>query len=517
MSGNNKVFLYQASSLDAMESFKHISSPLLCVSKEYEALGIEKEWENFNVETTDNSVNQVISKAIDSFQQQETPRVEHKGKGQEIRMQEIEEIILNNATFRNIEGNLCVWNGRYYKQLNSVLFPQAVRKLMPKEEQKLISRFGRFKEAYEYMLANNRLKDQFSKEEEKTSKHMIVFKNGMYDAERDKLISSNDKYPVLFDINANYIGDFAVETPYMDQIINRASKNDAAVLKRFYQCLGYICSQGNEAKKFFVLGTAPDSGKSIIGEFLGKLLGAENVSTISLDNFGGRFALGTINQKVLNYNMDLSAVELDTSVVQRLKQLTGDARIDCEEKYVQGRTVTHHCKFLFATNHPIRLKQDDEAFYRRLVLIPFSYSVDEYEKDYDLQEKIWEERDAIATKAAHEYRKLLRHNFIFEKSDVAESIVNEWRSAGESELIKQFFSQYFEYNPNAYEQFMPTDILFQKYKEFCGNNGKVVLEVDKPQFSKRIRSIFKLTSSKKRVKGYSSPVNGYVGIYAKGE
>lgn len=266
-----------------------------------------------------------------------------------------------------------------------------------------------------------------------------------------------------------------------------------------------------------MLGTAPDSGKSIIGEFLGKLLGAENVSTISLDNFGGRFALGTINQKVLNYNMDLSAVELDTSVVQRLKQLTGDARIDCEEKYVQGRTVTHHCKFLFATNHPIRLKQDDEAFYRRLVLIPFSYSVDEYEKDYDLQEKIWEERDAIATKAAHEYRKLLRHNFIFEKSDVAESIVNEWRSAGESELIKQFFSQYFEYDPNAYEQFMPTDILFQKYKEFCGNNGKVVLEVDKPQFSKRIRSIFKLTSSKKRVKGYSSPVNGYVGIYAKGE
>ena len=144
-------------------------------------------------------------------------------------MQEIEENILNYATFRNIEGTLCVWNGRYYKQLNSVLFPQAVRKLMPKEEQKRISRFGSFKEAYEYMFANNSLKEQFSKVEEKTYKHMIVFKNGMYDAERDKLISSNDKYPVLFDINAIYIGDFAVETPYMDQIINRASKNDAAV------------------------------------------------------------------------------------------------------------------------------------------------------------------------------------------------------------------------------------------------------------------------------------------------
>lgn len=41
---------------------------------------------------------------------------------------------------------------------------------------------------------------------------MIVFKNGMYDAERNKLISSNDKYPVVFDINANYIGDYAVES-----------------------------------------------------------------------------------------------------------------------------------------------------------------------------------------------------------------------------------------------------------------------------------------------------------------
>lgn len=357
----------------------------------------------------------------------------------EIRMQEIEEIILKKAVFRNIDGNLCVWNGRYYRQLDSHLFAQEVRKLMSETDQKRISRFGRFRETYEYMLANEKLKKQFSAAEISASKHMIVFQNGMYDAENNKLVPWNHKYPVLFDINANYIEDEKVETPCMDSIINRATQNDKEVLKRFYQCLGYIYSQGNDAKKFFIFGTAPDSGKSIIGEFIAQTLGEENVSTLSLNDFSKQFALGTINQKVLNYNMDLPANELGSGVVQKLKQLTGDVRIDCEEKYVQGRTVVHHCKFLFATNHSIRLKQEDEAFYNRLVLIPFMYSVEEADKDYQLLEKLWQERDAIATRAAHAYRKLYKNNYIFAKSSMADDMLSKWKGHCETSFIKEFF------------------------------------------------------------------------------
>lgn len=331
-------------------------------------------------------------------------------RAQEIRMQEIEAMITEKAIFRNINGNLCIWNERYYRQLDLSLFTQEVRRLMPKEAQNRISRFSRFREAYDYMLANENLRGKFKEKDITAAKHMIAFKNGLYDAEKGRLIKSQPRYPVLFEIDAKYLDDPDVETPYMDQVINKATGNDADVLERFYQSLGYLYSQGIEAKRCVVLGTAPDSGKSLIGEFIQKTIGSDNVSNISLNNLGARFALGTINQKVLNCNMDLQATVLDKNAVQRLKQLTGDVRIDCEEKYLQSKSVIHHCKFLFATKHPIRLAHEDEAFYRRLLLIPFVNSVAEKDKDYQLPEKIWAERDAIATRAAHAYCRLYKNN-----------------------------------------------------------------------------------------------------------
>lgn len=93
---------------------------------------------------------------------------------------------------------------------------------------------------------------------------MIVFQNGIYNAEKDALINSTSKYPVLFEINAEYLGNEEVQTPYMDKIIMQATGGDVDTLERFYQCLGYIYSQGTEAKKFFVFGTAPDSGKALL-------------------------------------------------------------------------------------------------------------------------------------------------------------------------------------------------------------------------------------------------------------
>ena len=428
---------------------------------------------------------------------------------QEIRMQEIEEYILSNCIMLNIQGNLCLWNGSYYKQLNLQSFTQEVRKILPYASQKRISRFSRFKEAYEYMLVNPSLQ-RFSQEDIDKAQNMIVFRNGIYDGKKRRLIASTSNYPVLFDIDAKYIEDKDLSTEYFDNVIKHATGNDNDVLELCYQTMGYIFSQGIEAKKFFVFATAPDSGKSIIGEFIAKLLGNDNVSSVALNDFGVRFALGTINQKILNFNMDLPATELDKNSIQKLKQLTGDPRIDCEEKYVQSKTVMHHCKFLFASNHPIRLKFDDEAFWRRLVLIPFIKSVGEKDRDYNLARKLWKERDAIATKAARAYSRLLEENYIFQKSTLAQNMLNKWRETDSDNLIRQFFRENCRLVDD--EVFIATDIVFKQYIKFCVAMDKENEVSDKAQFSKRFRLLFDLKMGKKRIEGYTSPVNGYRGL-----
>ena len=130
----------------------------------------------------------------------------------------------------------------------------------------------------------------------------------------------------------------------MDNLIDKATGNDKSAKKLFYEVLGCIISQNASIKKFFVFATTPDSGKSIIGEFIGRLIGDNNTSNIELHKLGEKFVSGTISNKVLNFNMDLQPSPITLESAQKLKQWTGDAKTNSECKYIQGESVYHHCK-----------------------------------------------------------------------------------------------------------------------------------------------------------------------------
>lgn len=435
-------------------------------------------------------------------------------KESEIRMQEIEEFLTANFLMRVINGTLSIWSGNYYRQLNLAQFTEIARSLLPNERQKKISRFTRFKETYEYMLANANLKNQFSDNELQTAQYLIAFKNGFFDGRTGKLFKASPRYPVLFEINAEYCQG-EVEAPVMDKVILDATDHDENALLLFYEMLGYIFSQGIQAKKFFVLATAPDSGKSIVGEFVARILGENNVATTSLNDFSNRFALGLINQKILNYNMDLPADCLNKVAVQKIKQLTGDPRIECEEKYVQAKTAVHHCKFLFASNHPIRLQNEDVAFWGRLILIPFVKSTKEEERDYSLANKLWKERNAIATKAALAYKELLARNFLFTKSEQAEKMLMEWHETSEETTYRAFFNTYCQ--RTSADAFVPTDTVFRHFQNYCRELGKSIEGKEKPIFSKRFAALLGLQITKRRYGEQKVPLNGYVGIEMKND
>lgn len=517
MSGN-RFFTWQVQPLDVVDE---LESTAIAFSIPQTQFDIETEWEEaYKMLEKDEIDFEPDFESEFKFENTTTATVvsevkENKlavPKAKELRMQEIEELILQNATVRKIGETLCIWNGSYYQRMNVDSFVKEARKLIPKKMQKQISCFNKLPEGYKYMMANDDLAGKFKAKDIAAAKHMIVFRNGIYNAKENMFISSNPRYPVLFKVDAEYLDDAKVDTPCMDSVINQATGNDKDVLKRFYQGLGYIYSQGAEAKKFLVFGIAPDSGKSIIGEFIARTIGENNVSAISLNDFGVRFKLGNITRMALNYNMDLPAGTLDNKAVQQLKLLTGDAKIDCEEKNVQNRTAEHHCKFLFATNHPIRLKEEDEAFYRRLLLIPFIHSVNDEDRDYQLSEKLWEERHAIVTRAAHAYRELYNNNFIFQESSLADEMLNEWRETGNTKYLKDFFYQYCELVSEDEDAFVPTDALFKAFQKFCDEKGRHIFDKEKPQFSKQFRNTFGIPASKRRIEGYNSPVNGYIGI-----
>lgn len=115
-----------------------IHADSLSLDKEWDLalqeLNDNKEVEISDIETVGN--NELVSKVV--------PTVT---KEQEIRMQEIEDIIFNNAIIRNIDGSLSIWRGDLYQILDLQTFTQDVRRILPNASQKQIRSFNKFKEA----------------------------------------------------------------------------------------------------------------------------------------------------------------------------------------------------------------------------------------------------------------------------------------------------------------------------------------------------------------------------------
>lgn len=460
---------------------------------------------------------QNILKNVDGIEESlESEKMYQTRKKQEIRMQEIEEILLERCIITEIDGSLAVWSEEkgFYQKHEYESFCKLIRSVLTAEEEWAISKFMRFREAYDFCLVGKHFSRLFTDEEIARVKHMIVFENGVFDTENERLLRFSPDYPVTFGIKARFQQD--TETPQMDRLINCATGGDQSVLKLVYQTIGYLISHNSEAKKFFVMGTAPNSGKSILGEFLADIFDEKNVSYISLDQLGSRFSLGKIGTTILNLNMDLPGGTLSKDAVTRIKNLTGDSHIMSEEKYVQSRPVVHHCKFLFATNHPIRLKDDDNAFYDRMIVIPFIHGVDEEDKDCKLLDKLLQEKNAILSKAALAYSEVVRDNMVFQKTALSEAMLEEWKNTSEMETekfpcLKSFWCTQCRKvdDPNM---FVSTEEVFKKYQIFCEGYGTHIPDCMKIYFSRRFSERFGLKKCKVRTAPNMSPVNGFKGL-----
>ena len=96
-----------------------------------------------------------------------------------------------------------------------------------------------------------------------------------------------------------------------------------------------------------------------------------------------------------------------------LKKLTGADSISGDVKFGDYLQFTNSAKFLYGSNHVVLLPNKDAAFYDRLVVIPFARTVPLNERDFQLEEKLNAERDAIIVQALAAYRRLVKSNYRF--------------------------------------------------------------------------------------------------------
>ena len=320
-------------------------------------------------------------------------------------------------------------NGYYYAYLDAEHLIRLYREHVDYELNYESSLYG-YKDLYECCVTDPKLQ----RSEAENEPIYAPLQNGIFDLEKQRLYPHSPDRLTFTCIKAKY--DPKAKCPVFDSFLFWVTHGNPQLLERFWMALGSLFIYPTRGKFFIFMEGVSNSGKSVLGNFCQRLYPKESVSNIRLRTMKENFGLMRLLGAVINFELDMPNTKLNAEVVSRLKQITGGDSIDVPRKYLSSVTLERQIKFVFASNHPLCLDGEDDAFEKRIVYLPFDRAVPDDQQDPYVGDKIWAERNAIVTKALHYARKLVQLNYIFPKIpqvDSAEYVVqnSSIKSAGQ--------------------------------------------------------------------------------------
>lgn len=303
--------------------------------------------------------------------------------------------------------------------------------------------------------------------------------------------------------------------PVFMAFLDRTTGGDPELRQRLLEAIGYLLVPDYRPKKFVVFQGAGDCGKSVLGNLIASFFERGDSAALADHQFGERFALSFIANAHFCLCMDLFGGTIDAKAVSVLKQITGGDLVSIEAKGKDAYSSHIRCKVLFGTNHPIQLKCRDQAFAKRLLLVPFLYPVPPEQQDRDLLTKLMAERAGILYLAVNAYRDVVKRGYQFTGEGrfgftVQQIVVEE----PPPDSVALFYNKCCI--PATEEIFTPTEVLHEAFKSFCVASGLPTI-YDRAAFSRALRGHLggQIIPDKRRVNGI--PTNGYKGIMLREE
>lgn len=222
------------------------------------------------------------------------------------------------------------------------------------------------KRIYDLFLMDSELQEK-PENVNKFPKHWIPFRNGYYDPVERCMMPHSPTYRCTNQIPHDYDPSAKLTGKAIDEWLEfiAPDENDREMLLEF---IGYCMTTDTRQQKFLILIGVGGSGKSTLIKLLESIIGAENISNISLSELNQRFASFGLMNKLLNSCADLEITALeDTSL---LKKILGEDTIRAEAKGKDAIFFKSYAKLLFSTNElPLILNERSNGFFRRLLIL----------------------------------------------------------------------------------------------------------------------------------------------------
>ena len=219
------------------------------------------------------------------------------------------------------------------------------------------------KEYYTYLVVNAPNKNP-------SPPNYILFNNGIYDLNTDKILPFSNEYVIQNKIPHNYTKEHnkkSIDT--IEDFLLSISNNDTEIRDLLKQVMGYIMYRGNPLGKTFFLKGSGGNGKSTFFKLLDYVFGKENIVYKELEELPKEYNLITLNGKVLTICDDVENAYIEkTSVLKKL--ITGEP-VTARQLYTAPEEFIYNGKILLAGNEIPKMSDKSNGMGRRLEIIPF--------------------------------------------------------------------------------------------------------------------------------------------------
>jgi putative DNA primase/helicase len=194
------------------------------------------------------------------------------------------------------------------------------------------------------------------------------------------------------------------------------------------------------------------------------------------------------------------------SNVGRFKEITAGDRIYAERKYEQGYMIRPTAKHFYSANQLPDIKIDDNAFFRRVMIVPFPKTIAKEERDPSLPDSLKLELDGILRWAVEGLMRLL-DNEEFTRDLSPSETRRLWDEHASS--IGQFKVQCLEVSGEDDHAVSKTEV-YDAYGEFCMDHG-LPTETQR-KLTRVLKRDPKIGQAKRKPEGHDSRTSCYIGV-----
>jgi len=224
--------------------------------------------------------------------------------------------------------------------------------------------------------------------------------------------------------------DADAECPRWEQFIDEILRHPSHG-KKVQEYAGYALMDWDTPfdKALYVVGRG-STGKSTILNVLKSVFGRDASTALAPKQItDAKFHRHKLKDSMINVSNDL-----DDAVIENVglwKRVVGNDPIDARGMYEEGEEFIPRSKHIYAANKLPKADHDDDAFYRRVLLVATPYQIKGDDVDTDLEEKLKGEKSGILNWMLDGLDRLLEQDH-FTAQLPPEDVKNRWMAWADS-------------------------------------------------------------------------------------